>query len=239
MNKKTHNTIFAQLAAPFSPSDLEWRAGATNKDKTKALALAYITSRAVMDRLDEVVSPENWCDEYRPGPDGGLVCGLTIRVNGEWVTKWDGAENTKFEEIKGGLSGAFKRAAVKWGIGRYLYKLPSTWVACEQRGSSVRLKNTPQLPKWALPDGNSPPSDPALEAREKQILKELGFDDPPPSNNNANRSRSWDAAIVETILAADLAESAIEAVKLLNQSDLPTDTTPEEALVWVKNNHNA
>ena len=60
MNKKTHNTVFAQLAAPFDPSDLEWRAGATNKDKNKALALAYITSRAVMDRLDDVVSPENW-----------------------------------------------------------------------------------------------------------------------------------------------------------------------------------
>lgn len=239
MNKKTHNTIFAQLAAPFDPSDLEWRAGATNKDKTKAMALAYITSRAVMDRLDEVISPENWRDEYLPGPDGGLICGLSIRVNGEWVTKWDGAENTQFEEIKGGLSGAFKRAGVKWGIGRYLYSLPSTWVACEQRGSSVSLKTTPQLPKWALPNGNSQPPDPAIEAREKQILKELGYDDPPPSNNNKSRPRSWDAAIVQAILAADLAESALKAVKLLNQSDLPRDTTPEEALVWVKNNHKA
>ena len=82
---KNQNT-FTRLAAPFNPSDLEWRAGATNQDKTQALALAYITSRAVMDRLDEVIGPENWCDEYQPGPDGGLICGLSLRVNGEWVT---------------------------------------------------------------------------------------------------------------------------------------------------------
>lgn len=48
--------IFNALAAPFHPKDIEWRAGATNADKTKAMALAYITSRAVMDRLDEVMS---------------------------------------------------------------------------------------------------------------------------------------------------------------------------------------
>ena len=99
---KNQNT-FTRLAAPFNPSDLEWRAGASNQDKTKALALAYITSRAVMDRLDEVIGLENWRDEYQPGPDGGLICGLSLRVNGEWVTKWDGAENTAFEEVKGGL----------------------------------------------------------------------------------------------------------------------------------------
>ena len=62
---KNQNT-FTRLAAPFKFSDLEWRAGATNQDKTKALALAYITSRAVMDRLDEVIGPENWRDEYQP-----------------------------------------------------------------------------------------------------------------------------------------------------------------------------
>jgi len=126
-----------QFTAPFEPGDIEFRAGSTNGDKTKALALAYITSRAVMDRLDQVVGPENWRDQYRAGPSGGVLCGISIRINDEWVCKYDGAENTAFEAVKGGLSDAFKRAAVKWGIGRYLYSLPAVWVSCQVKGKSV------------------------------------------------------------------------------------------------------
>jgi hypothetical protein len=128
---------FSDLSAPFAPEDLEFRAGATTADKTKALALAYITSRAVMNRLDEVVGPANWRDQYAPGPDGGVICGLSLRIDGEWITKWDGAENTNFEAVKGGLSDALKRVAVKWGIGRYLYATPPLWVPCQQRGKTV------------------------------------------------------------------------------------------------------
>lgn len=144
--------LFAKLARPFAPDEIEWRAGATNRDKTKALALAYITSRAVMDRLDEVCGPEQWQDSYAPGPNGGVICGLSIHTETGWITKWDGADNSAIEGVKGGLSDAFKRAAVKWGIGRYLYRLPASWVACEQRGKSVVLTGRPGLPKWALPD---------------------------------------------------------------------------------------
>ena len=72
---------FSDLAAPFAPEDLEFRAGATTGDKTKALALAYITSRAVMNRLDDVVGPANWKDQYAPAPavasSAASLCGLT------------------------------------------------------------------------------------------------------------------------------------------------------------------
>ena len=173
---ENHKPMFDQLAAPFHPDDLEWRAGATNAEKTKALALAYLTSRAVMDRLDEVLGPQNWRDEYQPGPGGGLICGISLRIDAEWITKWDGAENTQFEAVKGGLSDAFKRAAVKWGIGRYLYKVPNLWVPCEVHGKTVVLKSTPKLPEWAVPSGGDKPFS---KERESQILKELGFDNPP------------------------------------------------------------
>ena len=181
MNENTKD-LFARLAAPFHPDDIEWRAGATNADKSKALALAYITSRAVMDRLDEIISPENWRDEYAPGPDGGVICGLSLRIQNEWITKWDGAENTDFEAIKGGLSDAFKRAGYKWGIGRYLYKLESAWVPCELRGKSISLKSTPTLPAWALPNEWRDPSGKVVSKAvkspnelEQEILKELGY----------------------------------------------------------------
>jgi hypothetical protein len=258
MNDKPNlKDLFARLAEPFHPDDIEWRAGATNADKTKALALAYITSRAVMDRLDEVVGPENWRDEYASGPDGGVICGLTLRINGEWITKWDGAENTEFEAIKGGLSDAFKRAGYKWGIGRYLYKLEKQWVFCDVHGKTVFLRSTPPLPAWALPKEVRAPSTSAPDPadREAQILKELGFEPkletvtefkPAPGSNGsemkttptngkpANGKRSWSAAIVRAVMDAHLATTPIEAVRLLNESGLPTNVTPDEAVVRIK-----
>jgi hypothetical protein len=48
-----------------------------------------------------------------------------------WVRKSDGAGETQVEGEKGAISDALKRAAVKWGIGRYLYDLDSPWVPCE------------------------------------------------------------------------------------------------------------
>lgn len=156
------------LKALFPPGDIDWRPGKVSNDKTKAMALAYLDARAVMDRLDDVCGPENWQDSYVAGPQGGLICRLSIRIDGEWVTKEDGAENTDVESVKGGLSDALKRAAVKWGVGRYLYSLPRQWFPCEVYGKSVVLKGRPRLPDWAIPAGTkddrpAPASEPADE----------------------------------------------------------------------------
>ena len=259
-------TLFTRLATPFHPEDIEWRAGATNSDKTKALALAYITSRAVMDRLDEVVGPQNWRDEYKPGPDGGVICGLSLRIQDEWICKWDGADNTEFEAIKGGLSDAFKRAGYKWGIGRYLYKLENVWVPCELHGKTIALKNTPPLPPWALPDEwisssgtvvsrNDPPGSKNSTDRERDILKELGFEvktpieitpvnkpfnppDPPPSSGNGSngntRARSWNGNVVDAVLKAKLAASPVEAVRLLNASNLDLNASADQVITCLR-----
>lgn len=159
-----HTDIREQLAAPFPASDIEFRAGATNKDKTKCLALAYLTARAVQERLDDVLGIDGWYDTYRPGPGGGVLCALSIRIDGEWITKEDVADNSDIEPVKGGVSDALKRAAVKFGVGRYLYKLDSVWVPCQERGRSVVIKETPRLPAWALPQGDaSKPQTPMAE----------------------------------------------------------------------------
>jgi hypothetical protein len=151
----------ARLREPFAPEDIEWRLQQSGEKNGKiwAWALAYITNRAIMDRLDEVVGPENWRNEYATGPGGGVICGVSIRIDGEWVTKWDGADNTDIEAVKGGLSGAMKRAAVQWGVGRYLYKLDEGWATVHdggrefgktKDGKSFRW-DPPALPEWALP----------------------------------------------------------------------------------------
>lgn len=139
------------LAAPFQPDQIHWRSQSLTQDGTKALALAYLDARAVMDRLDEVCGPENWQDRYE-FHGTRTVCYLSVRIGDQWVTKADGAGDSDVEAEKGGISDALKRAAVKWGIGRYLYSLPSPWVACEcyEKGGKKYWKKWAQDPWTAV-----------------------------------------------------------------------------------------
>lgn len=128
------------LHSPFPVAEIEWRVGSTKSDKSAGLALAYLTARHVMERLDAVCGPENWQDRYEfHGPR--TVCYLSVRVGGEWITKADGAGDSDVEAEKGAISDALKRAAVKWGIGRYLYDLGKIWVDLEPAGKSYRIKS--------------------------------------------------------------------------------------------------
>lgn len=156
---------WAKLKEPFS--EVEWRigqAGFTKNGDVWAMVLAYVTNRDVMDRLDDVFGPGNWQDDYIIN-DNHFICKLSVKVGDEWITKIDGCEGSKTEAFKGGLSGALKRAAVKFGIGRYLYKLESAFAEVSmspQRGwnkafvkkdnkQAVYWWRPPQLPDWALP----------------------------------------------------------------------------------------
>jgi len=132
----------ARLAAPFPPEAISWRVGATNSDKTKGLALAYIDARDVMNRFDEVCGQLGWQDEFVETPRGRVMCRIGIRSAEGWVWKGDGAGETDVESEKGAISDALKRAAVHWGVGRYLYDMPATWVAIEQRGKTSVIKDS-------------------------------------------------------------------------------------------------
>ena len=172
-----------RLAAPFNPSDIEWKPGATTRDKSKGLAMAYVDSRAVQQRFDEVCGPADWRNEFREGPGGGVLCGISVRIDredgtAEWVTKWDGADNSQVEAVKGGLSGSMKRAAVQWGVGRYLYEIPSPWVRLDDRG---RFAETPKIPREYLPKRNGAPEK-ASSARSSEPTRR--------SEASANSSRS-------------------------------------------------
>jgi hypothetical protein len=139
--------FFKRLAAPFPAQQVSWRVGSTNKDKTKGMALAYLDARDVMERLDTVCGPENWQTRY---PFAGC-CELGIKVGGEWVWKTNGAGATDIEAEKGQFSDAFKRAAVLWGIGRYLYSLPSPWVELvdgRRFSDAAQADLTQRLHKW-------------------------------------------------------------------------------------------
>jgi len=145
-------TVAEELKCPFDISKVSFRVGATTKDKTKGIALAYIDARDVMKRLDDVVGVENWQCKYSHA-ENIAICDLGIFINDQWIWKANGAGDTQVEAEKGKISDAFKRAAVLWGIGRYLYSLPNEWVALVPAGRSYKLASKPSLPKWATREG--------------------------------------------------------------------------------------
>lgn len=111
------------------------------------MAVPYVTNRAIQNRLDEVCGPENWYNEFKPwhsnGKKDSQLCGIAIHFEGKgFITKWDGAEDSDIEPIKGGLSDSMKRAAYQWGIGRVLYSLDTVWVDIERRGKSYVIKDS-------------------------------------------------------------------------------------------------
>ncbi len=137
-----YEEIIRRLREPFNGREIEWKIQVTSQDKQRGMAVAYMDARAVQKRLDETVGPFNWKNVYSLWHDNSQICGISIFYDErkEWVTKFDGAENSDFEPIKGGLSDSFKRAASVWGIGRYLYEMEGIWVEIEARGKSFVIK---------------------------------------------------------------------------------------------------
>lgn len=189
------------LAEPFEESDIEWRVSRSGMKNGKVfcLCLAYCTARAIQRRLDQVCGPENWRNEamtvheLRTGPIA-IQVGISIRINGEWVTKWDVSEPTNIEPAKGGFSGAMKRAGAQWGIGRYLYQLDETfaevseeggkgwtWATLpEKKGGGSFYWKPPKLPSWAMP---KEPEHEITEAELKDLKKAWKSKFAPDSRN--------------------------------------------------------
>ncbi|WMT88238.1 Rad52/Rad22 family DNA repair protein [Pelagibacterium sp. 26DY04] len=142
------------LHRPFPAEAIHWRAQMVTKarqsDGYAALALAYLDARDVMDRLDQVCTPANWQSEHFDAGNGRMGCRIGILINDAWVWKSDGAGDTDIEAEKGAFSGALKRAAVSWGIGRYLYDLGNVWVPCDayEQGGKPKFKKFVADP-WA------------------------------------------------------------------------------------------
>jgi hypothetical protein len=143
------------LAAPFEPREIKWKPQAVSGNR--ALAVAFVDARVIQDRLDEVLGVMGWQDSYECLPDGAVVCRLKIRLGSEWITKMDvGGQSEQPDEgdrRKAAFSDALKRAAVKFGIGRYLYRLPAQW--CDYDPQKRQFTRTPTLPPSALPKPSS------------------------------------------------------------------------------------
>jgi len=160
------------LQSPFELKHIEWRVQLAIKGNNgnRVLVIPYITSRTIMNRLDEVFGGY-WQTHYDKISISGVEafqCRLSLKIGDEWITRTDAAEVSDNHSIKGGHSNALKRVGVQWGIGRYLYELEPFWVDVKERGkhrvdgnfkvngqqSHIRgYFDSPKLPTWALPAG--------------------------------------------------------------------------------------
>jgi len=171
----------AKLAEPFPAEDIKWRVAQAGigKNGTWCRVIPFVTARAIQARFDEVCGIGGWKNEeprvieFHPGKFA-FVCGLSIRIGSEWITKWGVAEPTPERGMmvgtsaKGGDSGSQKRAGAQWGAARYLYYIDPIYAEVadqplegsrnwnyaklpKDQGGAVYYWKTPSLPAWALP----------------------------------------------------------------------------------------
>jgi hypothetical protein len=147
----TATELMTALAEPFAPALVRWKPTAVKNNR--CLALGYVDARTVQDRLDECCGIGGWRTEYVQIGQHSVECRLSVKVEGEWVTKSDvGSTSEQSDEgdrMKAAYSDAFKRAAVVWGCSRYLYRLSASWVDYDP--VKKQIVQPPQLPAWALP----------------------------------------------------------------------------------------
>jgi len=162
------DVLFTQLAEPFDATEIKWRVTHTSHDGTRGAVIAFADPRAYTDRLNQLFTPSGWTRNYdvttvsavsRQKRDKIIqtgkvlvTCTLTIAKLGTHSgsgEQWADEQNA----MTAAEAQAFKRSASCFGLGRYLYNLPETWVSLDDRGKPIKL---PALPAWALPKGNSP-----------------------------------------------------------------------------------
>jgi hypothetical protein len=181
--------VVAALAEPFAPHEIKFLVQARTQDKKSGMAAPYIDARMVMDRLDEVVGPENWSFNVVQVLDNGAVVGqLSVFDVHKSDVGYVQPDNNEADEasIKGSSSDALKRAAVHFGIGRFLYSLPKTWGDLDERGRN--FKNPEAIRAKLFP--NYKPSKTLREKAEDMGAKPVDdgpTDDGPTDDEILNR----------------------------------------------------
>ncbi len=109
----------------------QWRVQSFSKNKAQGQCVAYIDARDVMNLLDEVCGQENWQSDFKD-IGGQTFAGIGIKLDNNWVWKWDTGSESNIEKEKGQASDSLKRAGVQWGIGRFLYEFPIQYVKANE-----------------------------------------------------------------------------------------------------------
>lgn len=156
--------LLAALGEPFDPEVVEWRV--TNTSGKRGQVVAYADQRAYTDRLNDLFTPLGWTRKYavqtvqnfevpRKGDGKNTIITAKVMVTAEVTIHGLGTHAGTGEEwaidenaLTRAEAQAFKRACSCFGLGRYFYDLPRTWVDVDEHKRPLEL---PRLPEWALP----------------------------------------------------------------------------------------
>lgn len=157
--------ILEQLSEPFPEEAIEWKPQKLypKDNPTKALAVPYITARHVMDRLDEVVAPAGWQTDFEFIP-GLKAVKMMLTVLGITKSDMGFVEGDDDRAIKGSVSDGLKRAAVLFGVGRYLYGAEEQWVKWDNK-----RRQFAEQPKLIFKNG--PKEDTPTEPQEQHWIE--------------------------------------------------------------------
>lgn len=155
------------LSQPFHPNEIKWKAQSVKANR--CLAVAYIDARLVMDRLDDAAGVDGWRTQYEVLQCGSVVCRLSVLTPyGMWVEKSDVGSPSEQpdagDRLKAAFSDALKRAAVHFGIGRYLYRLGHQWVDYDPVKKRPAVQ--PSLPAFAIPKKDVPDPRPYFDPND-------------------------------------------------------------------------
>lgn len=176
MSEFTLSQIVEALSEPFPAAYVEWKPQQVSKDGGKALAAAYVDARRYQERLDLVCPDWSSCIELIAD---GRVAKVSLTIAG--VTREDvgEADGNDPNTVTTAVAQAFKRACAAFGLGRYLYFLPMTWVDYDSQ--KRKLLNTPTLPDWALSPSDRLERSTAKAANREAAEKGIAVEPQPPA----------------------------------------------------------
>ncbi|EEL25748.1 MULTISPECIES: Rad52/Rad22 family DNA repair protein [Bacillus] len=136
--------IMESLQAEFPVEQLGWKIINTFESHGRFFAFVapFVDARAIQDRFDEVFGIDNWQVSYEKWGEKATKCTISVFLNERWISKEDGSEESDYSSVKGGFSNSLKRAAVLWGVGRYLYNVKPTKVelsTCSNGPNSIYI----------------------------------------------------------------------------------------------------
>ena len=134
MNEKSKE-IYEKLSAPFQEMGVDGKMYFTHKWKPdhivngKFECTPFLDARQVADRLNAVLGLDGWSDNLEEITAEGIICNISAIIDGKEISRSDigmfeaKSANTQKIKSKAEASDSLKRAAVKLGVGAYIYSM--------------------------------------------------------------------------------------------------------------------
>lgn len=113
-----------ELIRPFCLSELQFRP--TSKRAGRQRIFTHVDLRTVLNRLDSLVPMQYEVNVEQQG-EIFIVNLKVLGVSRSGVSGLNDKNDEDFDRVAASFSIGLKRAAVQFGIGRYLYELPEMW----------------------------------------------------------------------------------------------------------------